>query len=53
MEIVIATFIIAAGLYALIIGVAYIALYTMTLYVKHCERKYGALPVRTAPRRTP
>ena len=51
MEIVIATFVIAAGLYALIVGAAYIALYAMTLYVKHCERKYGALPV-TAPRRT-
>lgn len=53
MEIVIATFVIAAGLYALIIGVAYIALGAMALYVKHCERKYGALPVRSAPRRTP
>lgn len=51
MEIVIATFVIAAGLYALIIGAAYIALYAVTLYVKHCERKYGAPPV-TAPRRT-
>lgn len=53
MEIVIATFVIAAGLYTLIIGAAYIALYVMTLYVKHCERKYGAQPVRTALRRTP
>ena len=41
MEIVIATFVIAAGLYALIIGVAYIALGAMALFLKHTEGKYG------------
>lgn len=42
MEIVIATFIIAAGMYALIIGLAYAALGAMALFLKYTEEKYGA-----------
>lgn len=42
MEIVIATFIIAVGMYALIIGLAYAALGAMALFLKYTEGKYGA-----------